>query len=120
MRASVTKKFKFEAAHRITNTEAKCRNLHGHTFRLEVVVGGEIDESSNMVIMSNDVKKIVHEKVINIVDHSCFNDTFEWNPTGENIAMWIWKQLENAFPGKCTLDKIVLYMTDTTIITLER
>lgn len=119
MKATVTKKFKFEAAHKMLNTEEKCKNIHGHSFRLEVSVEGEI-KKDGVVVMSNDIKRIVKKLVIEELDHSYLNEKFEFNPSGENIALWIWEKLVPELPEGCGLKKIVLHLTDTTSVAIEK
>lgn len=71
----ITKKFHFEAAHALAGYDGKCRNIHGHSYELQVTVKGEpIDEPGNpkngMVIDFHDLKRIVNEEVVERLDHS--------------------------------------------------
>jgi 6-pyruvoyltetrahydropterin/6-carboxytetrahydropterin synthase len=88
--------FTLEAAHRLPHVPAghKCGRLHGHSYRVEVHVTGEVDEMSGMVLDFADVKAAfapLHE----LLDHRYLNevDGLE-NPTSENLARWIWARLE--------------------------
>ncbi len=64
----VAKQFKWEAAHRIPWHEGKCRNLHGHSYKMIVEFEGETDKNG-FVIDFNDIKKIV-DPYIKLIDHS--------------------------------------------------
>lgn len=100
----------FSAAHRLhredwdeaTNRRVfdKCNNVngHGHTYELEVTVEGEIDPETGYVMDFGDLKRAVHEHVIRRLDRRHLNFDVEFlrgiNPTAENIAIGIWRQLE--------------------------
>lgn len=71
----ITKIFHFEAAHALVGYDGKCRNIHGHSYELQVTVKGmPIDEPGNpkngMVIDFHDLKRIVNEEVVERLDHS--------------------------------------------------
>ncbi len=84
MKISITKEFEFEAAHRLPWHKGGCYNLHGHTYKLQVTIKGELNE--NGIIMDfGDLKKLVKKHIIDIYDHSYLNDFFE-NPTAELMA----------------------------------
>jgi len=65
----LTLRFKFDAAHRLMHHPGKCSNLHGHTFRVEIVVEGKIDQKSGMVIDFAELKEILGE-VVDGYDHT--------------------------------------------------
>lgn len=95
MQARLTKSFTFEAAHWLpTFPEGhKCRRLHGHSFRVEVVVAGEVDESLGYLIDYGDIKAAC-EPVRKQLDHYCLNEIEGLeNPTSEVLARWIWTHL---------------------------
>ena len=89
---TIIKKFSFDAAHYLPSYEGKCERLHGHTYLLNIKVDGTPDEEG-MVIDFIKLKQIVNEKVIERFDHSCLND-FLPCPSAENIAVYVWKELE--------------------------
>jgi 6-pyruvoyltetrahydropterin/6-carboxytetrahydropterin synthase len=71
----ITKMFSFEAGHALYGYDGKCKNLHGHSYHLEVtVIGTPIVDTSNvkygMVIDFGDLKKIVKEDIVDVFDHS--------------------------------------------------
>lgn len=115
----VTKEFTFDAAHYLTKYHGKCENLHGHTYRLHVTVDGEVGEEG-MVIDFKDLKDLVKEKILNRLDHSDLNKTFE-NPTAELIAVWIWNELKNEPAlGGTKLYEIKLWETAESFVTYRQ
>lgn len=108
----IYKEFTFEAAHLLPNVPAghKCGRLHGHSFRIEVHVAGELDLQLGWIMDYAEIKRIV-KPVIARLDHYYLNDIpgLE-NPTSEVISRWLWQQLRPLLP---TLSKIVVKETCT-------
>ncbi|MFA7278420.1 MAG: 6-carboxytetrahydropterin synthase QueD [Candidatus Gracilibacteria bacterium] len=88
----VTKEFTFHASHFLTKYYGQCERLHGHSYKLEVTVEGDVGEN-DMVIDFGILKRIVVRRVIDKLDHHHLNDLFE-NPSAERVCEWIWGQLE--------------------------
>jgi len=97
-RARLEVEFHFAAAHRLPRYEGPCFRMHGHNYRLLVVVEGEVDPASGMVADFGKVKEAVQEHVLSRCDHRTLNDFLE-NPTAENIARWTFEVLEPRLPG---------------------
>ncbi len=96
----VFREFTFEAAHRLPNVPEghKCARLHGHSYRVTVEVSGPVDESHGWVMDFAHIKcafKPLEAKL----DHYYLNDVpgLE-NPTSENLARWIWDELQPGLP----------------------
>lgn len=87
----VGKIFTFDSAHFLPNYYGKCERMHGHTYRLKVVVEGPIGDNG-LVIDFVILKKIVKEQVLDRIDHQVLNDVLAV-PSCENLAKWIWGQL---------------------------
>ncbi len=71
----ITKQFEFETGHALYGYDGKCRNVHGHSYKLSVtVIGTPIEDKNNvkygMVIDFTDLKKIVKEQIVDAFDHS--------------------------------------------------
>lgn len=71
----LTKEFRFEMAHALWNYDGLCKNIHGHSYILQVTVIGEpcTDENNpryGMVMDFGDLKKIVKEEIVEKMDHS--------------------------------------------------
>ncbi len=100
-KAEIFKEFTFEAAHLLPNVPEghKCARLHGHSYRVEIRVGGEVGESTGWVVDFAELSaafKPLHAEL----DHYYLNDVpgLE-NPTSENLAKWIWDRLDPTLPG---------------------
>ncbi|WP_457751781.1 6-pyruvoyl trahydropterin synthase family protein [Thermococcus sp.] len=104
MKARIVERFKFEAAHAVI-IDGKPEELHGHTFRLEVAVEGELKKGYVMDFL--ELRGIVGE-IIERLDHRDLNALFE-NPTTENIALWIAGELKKRLPEGVRLHRIVLW-----------
>lgn len=111
-RLSVTKVFTFDSAHQLPDHPGKCRRLHGHTYRLEVTVEGEIDARTGMVLDFYDLSSVVKEKVVSRLDHRYLNDFVE-NSTAENLCLWIAQEL-----SELPLKQLRLWETPTSFATL--
>lgn len=96
MRVKAT--FDFEAAHRLPNHPGKCRELHGHSYRLIVTVERPVAKDSGMAIDFADLKRIVKREVVDPLDHTYVNDRID-NPTAEVMAEWMWNALREPLPG---------------------
>lgn len=71
----ITKQFSFETGHALYGYDGKCKNVHGHSYKLFVtVIGNPIQDSSNvkfgMVIDFSDLKKIVKTEIVDVFDHA--------------------------------------------------
>lgn len=107
----VVKEFTFDAAHFLTNYKGKCERLHGHTYKLQVMVKGPVQENG-MLMDFIELKKIVNKKVIDRLDHSNLNDTIEQS-SAENISIWIWNELKDDLPH---LHEIRVWETPTSFV----
>ena len=67
---TVTKSVKFDAAHVLTNHQGLCKNLHGHTYRVEVSVTQAPGDNADMVIDFKDLKKKCEEVILERYDHA--------------------------------------------------
>lgn len=103
----ITKKFTFESAHFIPAFAVghKCRRMHGHSFKAEVRVAGEINPETGVLMDFADIKAAV-KPYIDLLDHDCLNDIGEReniellkNPTSENIAKWLFGELKPKLAG---------------------
>ena len=109
----IYKEFAFDSAHFLPNVPDghKCKNMHGHTYRLRVCIQGEPDPHLGWLMDFKDLKDTVGH-TIDQLDHKLINDIPGLqNPTAENITIWIWQQIQPKLP---MLSKIELYETPTT------
>ena len=116
------KTFQFEAAHLLPHLpeEHKCRRLHGHSFRAEIVVEGDCDPKLGWVIDYADITA-AFKPLWEQLDHHYLNEIDGLkNPTSENVAIWIWERLKPNLPlltavevaetrsGDCTEHSVLL------------
>ena len=112
MRVRLSKSFHFEAAHELPTFPDghKCRRLHGHSFRFDVVVEGDVAAEKGYLIDYGQIKSVT-EPVVRELDHYYLNDIPGLsNPTSENLAKWLWDRLKPLLPE---LSAIVVHETCT-------
>lgn len=122
--------------HRVPNHQGKCRNPHGHRYRLEMTVHGDIcteqgSGKEGMVLDFGEIKSLLTTKIHDALDHrfmvsrsDCLlqalpeamlkdMDFFvvDFIPTAENIIIWCYKQLRNSLPAGAELAALRLYET---------
>ena len=117
---TVTKTVRFDAAHILTNHQGMCKNLHGHTYRVDVEVARPGDEAGDMVIDFKDLKKVAVEAVCDTFDHAFIYNTespaereiaavvekhgmrvapLPFRSTAENLARHFFSMLAPRVPG---------------------
>jgi 6-pyruvoyltetrahydropterin/6-carboxytetrahydropterin synthase len=100
MKIELRKTFQFEAAHKLPNVPAdhKCARLHGHSFRVEVVVAGECDPQMGWLMDYAEISE-AFKPLLDQLDHYYLNDIpgLE-NATSEMLAKWIWDRLKPQLP----------------------
>ena len=109
----IYKEFSFDSAHYLPNVPEwhKCRNMHGHTYKLKVYIKGKPDPQFGWIMDFKELKDKVGP-VIDQLDHQLINEVKGLeNPTAENITIWIWQQIKPLLPQ---LSKIELHETPTT------
>lgn len=108
----IFKIFQIEAAHRLPHVPSghKCARLHGHSFRIEIHVSGEVGPRSGWVMDFADIKA-AFQPLFERIDHAYLNEIEGLeNPTSEELAMWIWRKLK---PGLAALRRVVVHETCT-------
>lgn len=134
----ITKEFSFETGHALYGYDGKCRNVHGHSYKLAVtVIGKPISDSTNvkfgMVIDFGDLKKIVKEEIVNVFDHATvFNKNtphvelakelerrghnvllVDYQPTSEMMVIDFAKKIKGRLPDNIKLHSLKLRETET-------
>lgn len=108
----VFKEFTFEAAHRLPHVPEghKCGRLHGHSFRIEIHIKGQVTEPTGWIMDFADLKKIF-QPIYDRLDHYYLNEIEGLeNPTSENLAKWVWHRLKPSLPE---LSKVLVRETCT-------
>lgn len=91
---TVCKEMEIAGAHRLSLPyESKCRNYHGHNWKVKVWCRTNDLNAEGMVIDFTQIKTAIHDKL----DHQCLNNIFDFNPTAENIGRWILENAPHAF-----------------------
>lgn len=112
MHVRLVKGFDFEAAHWLpTFPEGhKCRRMHGHSFKVEVVVEGDVPEEQGYLIDYGQIKAAI-APLRDTLDHRLLNEIEGLeNPTSEGIAKWLWDALAPVLP---LLSEVVVHETCT-------
>lgn len=134
----ITKQFNFETGHALYGYDGKCRNVHGHSYKLSVtVIGNPITDTSHvklgMVIDFSDLKKIVKEEIVNQFDHATvFNKNTphvelakelterghnvilaDYQPTSENMVIDFAEKIKARLPENIKLHSLKLQETET-------
>lgn len=137
MTVRITKEFNFEAAHALHNYDGKCKNLHGHSYKLFVTIKGKpISDTKNpklgMVMDFGDLKKIINTLIVQKFDHAVVlnkhsveakdflkEDIFKnqiltpYQPTCENMVIDFAAGIKEHLPANIDLVSIRLYETNT-------
>ncbi len=134
----ITKQFNFETGHALYGYDGKCRNVHGHSYKLSVTVIGEPNPNPThvkhgMVIDFSDLKRIVKEEVVDLFDHATvFNKNtphvelaqqlsnrghhvilVDYQPTSENMVIDFAAKIASRLPSYLSLHSLKLQETET-------
>ena len=134
----ITKQFSFETGNALYGYDGKCRNVHGHSYKLSVtVIGTPISDTTNvkfgMVIDFGDLKKIVKEEIVNVFDHATvFNRNtphielakeledrghnvllVDYQPTSEMMIIDFAKKIKSRLPDNIKLYSLKLRETES-------
>mgnify|MGYP005647784097 FL=1 len=137
-RVRITKQFTFEAGHALYGHDGKCKNIHGHSYKLSVTIFGKPlgDSKSSkfgMIMDFSDLKKIVKEEIVNPLDHATiFNKNtphlqlannlksighkvvlVDYQPTSEMLVIDFAKKIKKRLPGDIQLFSLKLQETAT-------
>ena len=100
MRTTLTKTMEFHAAHYLpTFPEGhKCRRMHGHTFRVELILEGPVPAERGYLVDFGDIKELA-KPVIDELDHTVLNEVPGLAvPTAENLSRWIYGRVKPLLP----------------------
>ncbi|OIQ17701.1 MAG: 6-carboxytetrahydropterin synthase QueD [Flavobacterium sp. MedPE-SWcel] len=134
----ITKQFTFETGHALYGYDGKCKNVHGHSYKLSVtVIGSPITDKNNvkygMVIDFSDLKKIVKEEIVDQFDHATVLNQntphielahelknrdhhvilVDYQPTSENMVIDFADKIKNRLPNTIQLHSLKLQETET-------
>lgn len=134
----ITKQFSFETGHALYGYDGKCKNVHGHSYKLSVTVIGKPNQDKNhvkfgMVIDFTDLKRIVREEIVDKFDHATvFNGNtphveladelktrghhvilVDYQPTSENMVIDFASKIKSRLPENIKLHSLRLQETET-------
>ncbi|MBV1923279.1 MAG: 6-carboxytetrahydropterin synthase [Flavobacteriaceae bacterium] len=134
----ITKQFSFETGHALYGYDGKCRNVHGHSYKLHVtVIGTPISDKNNvkygMVIDFTDLKKIVKDEIVDVFDHATvFNKNtphielakelqdrghsvllVDYQPTSEMMIIDFAAKIKSQLPSHIQLHSLKLQETES-------
>ncbi len=134
----ITKQFTFEMAHALFGYDGKCKNIHGHSYKLDVcVIGKPIEDTSDpkygMVIDFGDLKHIVKSEVVDVMDHANMLNVksghvklaemlkkeghkvveVDYQPSSENMVIDFAKRIKAKLPKNIELHSLKLRETET-------
>jgi 6-pyruvoyltetrahydropterin/6-carboxytetrahydropterin synthase len=106
-RVLVSKEFTFDAAHHLHCYEGKCKNLHGHTYKVIFGISGFVDDRGLMMDFG-DIKEIWKNEIEIHLDHRYLNETLPpMNTTAENIVVWIYEKMKEALAKEENKDQFL-------------
>ena len=111
MQAELMRTFHFEAAHSLPQVPAghKCRRMHGHNYRVDIHVTGEVDPDAGWVLDFGDIQAAV-APVLDAMDHRVLNEIPGLaNSTSELLAKYIWDRVAPKLPQ---LSAVAVWETD--------
>ena len=111
----ITKESSFAAAHQLPYHKGLCGYVHGHEWKFEIEVQLPHINEEGLLIDFADLKRTMQRFVVNRLDHCFINDVL-YNPTAENLAVWIWKRL--AF-GVLGLLRVTVWESPTSSATFD-
>ena len=140
MNLRVTKIFDFETAHALWGYDGKCKNIHGHSYKLTVSISGDVINDNNhvkngMIIDFSDLKQIVNTNIIDHFDHCLIVNgqtphkeyakvengfskimLCDYQPTAENMLIDMVGRIKNNLPKHIDLKYAKLQETDNSFV----
>jgi 6-pyruvoyltetrahydropterin/6-carboxytetrahydropterin synthase len=130
----LTRRFQFSASHQLCSdrldaaqnqaTYGLCTNVHGHNYRLEITLRGEVDPATGFFCNVMDLYRVVQEKIADPCEHHFLNDVPLFaglTTTMENLAQAIWRAIEPEVASwGVELYEVLLAETDDNIVRLRQ
>lgn len=112
----------FSAGHALRNYKGKCENVHGHNYKVRIVLEGSTLDSTGLLYDFTDLKRSVRETIAG-VDHKFLNDQAPFdvlNPSAENIARYFYEETSRrlgTMPAGVRIAAVTIWETDTSAAT---
>ena len=117
----VAKKVSFDAAHFLPDYPGKCSRLHGHSWKVELAIRGNVAEGTGMVVDFTKLHAWMLSEIVDVFDHTSLNDKLD-NPTAETLALWIAAVFSSNYyliSADIKLAWIKVWETPTSMVMLE-
>ncbi len=105
----------FAAAHKLRDFKGKCERLHGHNWRIEVILTGEKLNNAGLLIDFKEVKEAT-DGILEKFDHSFLNELPQFkdqNPSSENIAAYLFERLSSRLNNnQIKVAKVIAWESD--------
>ncbi len=104
----------FSAAHNLREYKGQCERLHGHNWKVQVVLKSAKLDNLGMVIDFREAKRIIGE-IIDKFDHAYLNDLEDFktlNPTTENLSKILYEELKKVLPLGIKVEKVTTWESD--------
>ncbi len=104
----------FSSAHQLKGYRGKCEAVHGHNWRVEVTVQGEVLNGIGLLMDFTDLKKLL-KSVIDPMDHVMLNDfggLRSENPSSEIIARYIFNQMKGGLPAGIAMHSVTVWESE--------
>jgi 6-pyruvoyltetrahydropterin/6-carboxytetrahydropterin synthase len=112
----------FSAGHALRGYKGKCENVHGHNYKVRIILEGPGLDSVGLLYDFTNLKRILRE-IVGGVDHKFLNDQAPFdaiNPSAENLAKFFYDEISrqmDAMPGGARIARVTVWETDTTSAT---
>jgi 6-pyruvoyltetrahydropterin/6-carboxytetrahydropterin synthase len=118
----VSVEYTFAAGHALREYKGKCENIHGHNYKVQLVVAGERLDSAGLLMDFGEMRRGIRG-IVDRLDHQFLNDLTPFdklNPSAENIAKYFYDQLDPQIRGRgLHVQAVTIWETDTTSATFR-
>ena len=104
----------FSAAHNLREYKGQCEKLHGHNWKVQVILKAEKLDKLGMVMDFREVKRVIGE-IMNKFDHTYLNELSDFkvlNPTTENLSKILYDELKNTLPLEVKVSRVTTWETE--------
>ncbi len=104
----------FSAAHNLREYKGQCEKLHGHNWKVQVVLKAEKLDKLGMVMDFREVKSVIGE-IMNKFDHTYLNELADFkvlNPTTENLSKILYDELKNTLPRGVKVSRVTTWESE--------
>ena len=118
----LTKTFTFDSAHKLVGYDGLCANMHGHTYKIEIIIKGTELNKLGLLLDFNELKDICKKHIIEVCDHKILNEVKlfrDQNPTAEFMAKIFFDILKEQLKGNAVIHAVGVWETPTSQATYQ-